>query len=101
MSRIAAMLFAILAYAIFFATFLYLIVFVGDFTFASLTVDNGPGGANLIPSIGFPGGPAWSILHRLVKSLKPVGRKMHAFGLLPWRSEKWTGTEEWLLRPAC
>jgi protein-S-isoprenylcysteine O-methyltransferase Ste14 len=44
MSRIAAMLFAILAYAIFFATFLYLIVFVGDFNFASLTVDNGPGG---------------------------------------------------------
>jgi protein-S-isoprenylcysteine O-methyltransferase Ste14 len=44
MSRIAAMLFAIIAYAIFFATFLYLIVFVGDFAFASLTVDNGPGG---------------------------------------------------------
>src|SRR5438067_1586091 len=44
MSRIAAMLFAIAAYAIFFATFLYLVVFVGDFTFANLTVDNGPGG---------------------------------------------------------
>ncbi len=44
MSRIAAMLFAILAYAIFFATFLYLVVFVGDFQFATLTVDNGPGG---------------------------------------------------------
>jgi protein-S-isoprenylcysteine O-methyltransferase Ste14 len=44
MSRIAAMLFAILAYAIFFATFLYLIVFVGNFLFASLTVDTGPGG---------------------------------------------------------
>ena len=44
MSRIAAMLFAILAYAIFFATFLYLIVFVGDFQLATLTVDNGPGG---------------------------------------------------------
>jgi protein-S-isoprenylcysteine O-methyltransferase Ste14 len=44
MSRIASMLFAMVAYAIFFATFLYLIVFVGDFTFASLTVDNGPGG---------------------------------------------------------
>jgi len=43
-SRIAAMLFAILAYAIFFATFLYLVVFVGDFQFATLTVDNGPGG---------------------------------------------------------
>jgi methanethiol S-methyltransferase len=45
MSRLAAMLFAIAAYAIFFATFLYLIVFVGDFNFAELTVDNGPGGA--------------------------------------------------------
>src|SRR5438309_2692865 len=44
MSRIAAMLFAIAAYAIFFATFLYLVVFVCNFTFASLTVDNGPGG---------------------------------------------------------
>jgi protein-S-isoprenylcysteine O-methyltransferase Ste14 len=44
LSRLAAILFAIAAYAIFFATFLYLIVFVGDFTFAELTVDNGPGG---------------------------------------------------------
>src|SRR4051794_36452532 len=42
MSRIASMLFAIVAYAIFFATFLYLIVFVGDFGFAKLTVDVGP-----------------------------------------------------------
>src|SRR2546423_9506960 len=44
MSRIAAMLFAILAYAIFFATFVYLVIFVGDFELATLTVDNGPGG---------------------------------------------------------
>jgi len=36
------MLFAILCYAIFFATFLYLIVFVGDFAFAGRTVDAGP-----------------------------------------------------------
>lgn len=42
MSRAAALLFAILCYAIFFATFLYLVVFVGDFRFASVTVDNGP-----------------------------------------------------------
>src|SRR3982751_2987898 len=42
MSRAAALLFAIVCYAIFFATFLYLIVFVGDFTFAYLTVNNGP-----------------------------------------------------------
>ena len=42
MTRVAALLFAILCYAIFFATFLYLIVFVGDFSFATVTVDNGP-----------------------------------------------------------
>jgi protein-S-isoprenylcysteine O-methyltransferase Ste14 len=42
MSRAAALLFSIVCYAIFFATFLYLIVFVGDFSFATVTVDNGP-----------------------------------------------------------
>lgn len=42
MSRAASMLFAIACYAIFFATFLYLIVFVGDFEFAVLTVNSGP-----------------------------------------------------------
>ena len=41
MSRALSMLFAIIAYAIFFATFLYLIVFVGDFSFAGRTVDVG------------------------------------------------------------
>jgi protein-S-isoprenylcysteine O-methyltransferase Ste14 len=41
MSRVASLLFAIAAYAIFFATFLYLICFVGDFVFAPVTVDNG------------------------------------------------------------
>jgi protein-S-isoprenylcysteine O-methyltransferase Ste14 len=42
MSRAATLSFAIIAYAIFFATFLYLIVFVGDLTFAGRTVDVGP-----------------------------------------------------------
>lgn len=42
MSRVTTLLFAIVCYAIFFATFLYLIVFVGDFLFASRTVDVGP-----------------------------------------------------------
>jgi protein-S-isoprenylcysteine O-methyltransferase Ste14 len=42
MSRTAALLFAILCYGIFFATFLYLICFVGDLTFAPITVDVGP-----------------------------------------------------------
>ncbi|MGN6059511.1 MAG: methanethiol S-methyltransferase [Sphingomicrobium sp.] len=42
MSRAATLIFAIICYAIFFATFLYLIVFVGDFAFARLTVNTGP-----------------------------------------------------------
>lgn len=42
MSRTLALIFAMCAYAIFFATFLYLVVFVGDFAFAARTVDVGP-----------------------------------------------------------
>jgi methanethiol S-methyltransferase len=42
MPRIASLIFAIICYAIFFATFLYLIVFVGDFSFAGITVNSGP-----------------------------------------------------------
>ena len=42
MSRALSLLFSIIAYAIFFATFLYLIVFVGDMSFARRTVDVGP-----------------------------------------------------------
>jgi methanethiol S-methyltransferase len=42
MSRISTLVFAIVAYAIFFATFLYLIVFVGDFPLGTKTVDVGP-----------------------------------------------------------
>ncbi len=42
MSRAFTVIFAIVAYAIFFATFLYLIVFVGDLSFAQRTVDVGP-----------------------------------------------------------
>src|SRR5437764_14270055 len=45
MSRVLTLIFAIIAYAIFFATFLYLIVFVGDLNLDPLkpaTVDNGP-----------------------------------------------------------
>ncbi|HKC02663.1 MAG TPA: isoprenylcysteine carboxylmethyltransferase family protein [Sphingomicrobium sp.] len=41
MSRATTLLFAIIAYAIFFATFLYLIGFVGDFAFIPQTVDRG------------------------------------------------------------
>jgi protein-S-isoprenylcysteine O-methyltransferase Ste14 len=42
MSRASTLLFAVVAYAIFFATFLYLICFVGNAPFAPMTVDNGP-----------------------------------------------------------
>lgn len=42
MSKAATLLYAILAYAIFFATFLYLIAFVGDLPLVPRTVDQGP-----------------------------------------------------------
>lgn len=42
MSRVASLVFAVVAYGIFFATFLYLIAFVGGFGFAPRTVDSGP-----------------------------------------------------------
>jgi protein-S-isoprenylcysteine O-methyltransferase Ste14 len=42
MSRALSLLFAMIAYVVFFATFLYLIVFVGDLSFATITVDEGP-----------------------------------------------------------
>jgi protein-S-isoprenylcysteine O-methyltransferase Ste14 len=42
MSRAVTLLFSIVAYAIFFATFLYLICFVGNLPFAPVTVDRGP-----------------------------------------------------------
>ena len=42
MSKAATLLYAVLAYAIFFATFLYLIAFSGDLPLAPRTVDRGP-----------------------------------------------------------
>jgi methanethiol S-methyltransferase len=42
MTRAASLLFSLVAYAIFFATFLYLIAFVGDIPIAGQTVDRGP-----------------------------------------------------------
>ena len=42
MSRAATLLFSLIAYAIFFATFLYLIAFVGNLPFVPITVDRGP-----------------------------------------------------------
>lgn len=41
MSRVTSLIFAIVCYAIFLATFLYLICFVGDLSFAPLTVSRG------------------------------------------------------------
>ena len=51
MSRLLTLLFAIVCYAIFFATFLYLIVFVGDFAFSGRTVDVGPEAAPLAAAL--------------------------------------------------
>lgn len=42
MSKAASLLFAVVAYVIFFATFLYLISFVGNLPFVPVTVDRGP-----------------------------------------------------------
>lgn len=51
MSRALTMVFAIVCYAIFFATFLYLIVFVGDFALGVRTVDAGPQAPPLIAAL--------------------------------------------------
>src|SRR3569833_1815871 len=51
MSRTLTMLFAIICYAIFFATFLYLIVFVGDLALGVRTVDVGPEAAPLTAAV--------------------------------------------------
>jgi protein-S-isoprenylcysteine O-methyltransferase Ste14 len=51
MSRALTMVFAIVCYAIFFATFLYLIVFVGDFALGVRTVDVGPQAPPLIAAL--------------------------------------------------
>jgi protein-S-isoprenylcysteine O-methyltransferase Ste14 len=51
MSRAAALLFAIVCYAIFFATFLYLIAFVGGFSLVPRTVDAGPPAASAVAAI--------------------------------------------------
>ncbi|TMJ11971.1 MAG: isoprenylcysteine carboxylmethyltransferase family protein [Alphaproteobacteria bacterium] len=45
MSKAASLLFALIAYAVFFATFLYLIAFVGNLPWVPLTVDRGPSAA--------------------------------------------------------
>ncbi len=42
MARAATVLFAAIAYAIFFATFLYLIAFIGNIPWVAITVDRGP-----------------------------------------------------------
>lgn len=54
MSKAASLLFALVAYAIFFATFLYLIAFVGNLPWAPVTVDQGaeaPIGAALVMNV--------------------------------------------------
>lgn len=54
MSRVASLLFAVIAYAVFFATFLYLIVFVGDIqvgTITPKTVDSPPSALPLMPAV--------------------------------------------------
>ena len=49
MQRSLNMLFAVVAYAIFFATFLYLVAFVGNLPLVPITVDRGPAAPTLPP----------------------------------------------------
>ncbi len=49
MARSFFMVFALVAYAIFLATFLYLIAFVGNLPWVPLTVDRGPAAASPAP----------------------------------------------------
>ena len=51
MSKTASVIFAALSYAVFFATFLYLIAFVGDFSLVPLTVDRGPASPPVLAAI--------------------------------------------------
>jgi len=51
MARLFYLLFGVLAYLIFFATFLYLVAFTGDLPQAPLTVDRGGPIADLFPAV--------------------------------------------------
>jgi methanethiol S-methyltransferase len=86
MSRTATFLFAIICYAIFFATFLYLIVFVGDFKFATITVDHGPV-AN--PEVAAPVDLALIALFGLQHSVMArQGFKRQWTRIIPWPMER-------------
>ena len=77
MSRVAVLAFAGFAYLLFFATFLYLVAFVGDSGLVHATVDRGPAaplGAALIGDIG----------------LIALFGVQHSIMARPWFKQSWT-----------
>lgn len=77
MSRAAGLVFSTIAYAVFLATFLYLVAFVGDFPFVPLSVDRGPEGA-----------VALAIAVDL--SLITLFASQHSIMARPWFKRAWT-----------
>jgi protein-S-isoprenylcysteine O-methyltransferase Ste14 len=86
MQRSLTMLFAMVAYAIFFATFLYLIAFVGNLPLAPTTVDRGPAAPTAIAVVLNIGLIALFGLQHSVMARQ--GFKQWWTRVVPWSAER-------------
>ncbi len=77
MSRIAAFAFAVLAYLLFFATFLYLVAFVGDLPWVPVSVDRGPTSP-------------WPLAAVIDLGLIALFGVQHSVMARPWFKKHWT-----------